>query len=34
MSEKLLCVVLIHLTVLQLSLKTPFAKTVLVEFAN
>ena len=34
LSEKLLCVLLIHLKELQLSLKTPFAKTVLVEFAK
>ena len=33
-SEKLLFVLLIHLTVLQLHLQRPFAKTVLVEFAK
>ena len=33
-SEKLPCVVLIHLTDLQLSVNNPFAKTVLVKFAK
>ena len=33
-SEKLLCVLLIHLTVLQLSLQNYFAKAVLVELAK
>ena len=33
-SEKLLCVLLIHFTELQLSLKKPFTKTLLVEFAK
>ena len=32
--EKLLCVLLIHLTELQVSLKEPFAKAVLVELAK
>ena len=32
LSEKLLCVLLIHLTDLQLSPRKSFAKTVLVEF--
>ncbi|EPL02996.1 hypothetical protein CP02DC14_1522, partial [Chlamydia psittaci 02DC14] len=34
LSEKLPCVLLIHLRELQLSLKKPFAKSVLVEFAK
>ena len=34
LSEKLLCVLLIHLTVLQLSLQNYFAKAVLVELAK
>ena len=34
LSEKLLCVLLIHLTELQPSPQKPFAKTVLVEFAK
>ena len=33
-SEKLFCVLLIHLTGLQLSPQKPFAETVLVEFAK
>ena len=33
-SEKLLCVLLIYLTQLQLDPQKPFAKTVLVEFAK
>ena len=33
-SEKRLCVMLIHFTELELSLKKPFTKTVLVEFAK
>ena len=32
--DKLICVLLIHLTELQLSFKKPFAKSVLVEFAK
>ena len=34
LSEKLLCVLLIHLTELQLSRKEPFTKAVVVEFAK
>ena len=33
-SEKLLCILLIHLTELQFPLQRPFAKSVLVEFPN
>ena len=33
-SEKVLSVLLIHLTELHLPLKNPFAKTVVVEFAK
>ncbi|EPL03088.1 hypothetical protein CP02DC14_1491, partial [Chlamydia psittaci 02DC14] len=33
-SEKLLCVLLIHLIELLFSRKKPFAKTVLVDFAK
>ena len=34
LSEKVLCVLLIHLTDLLLPFKNPFAKVVLVEFAK